>query len=313
MEVVEVTSLISFVATKLSLAAVYEGCSQAYLTADDGTLISVQLFSDDDEIVLEVQRQSGKGETFQANAKKLLQVSKGRDHVMKMSFEDGRPKKSQPFVIPANLVLDDLEDEVEPPSVQADMDTAYRLVSSSQWDTQELGLGLLTLLTDESKSSPSACRIVCKAVLTEERFGDCLEAIVSAPIVRMELEEESTIASYTQVLKKMTLEVLSNALAFLNKESIQVGGWVLDRHEAVIMHLLNNLKEANHMPHEAVLATRCLEHFMILSSEARRYALAANVAQLVKSAKAIGQCTHVMLEMESQRVYSRLLAEGLSV
>jgi len=309
MDVALIHNLVSYMATEMSLAATYKSADQAYLTVEDGTLISVQLFQEDEyNIILEVQRLAGQGETFYHHAAYILQIAKGVDHVREMKFQDFNAPKQPKLEVPSEMMLEPTE---EKEAAESDLSMAAHLLNVGYWDNQELGLQLLALLTDEAKSSPVCCTVASKAILFEDKFAQSLMKLLSVPSKNVDVEDDTLIDSYENVLKKKVLQILSNALLVFSEQKISLeSSWIVDRHEEVVNYLLNYLKEAKFHPHEAVFATRCLERFMLLSEEATRIAVHNNVVKLVSQARNVGECSHALLASESERAYNLLRNAG---
>jgi hypothetical protein len=320
MSIAILTSLISSLAQKLSLACEYESDCQAYLTAEDGTLISVQLFLDeddfgDDSTILEVQKRAGKSETFFFLANKLLQVSKGVEHVENMDLTAGKPHIAAPLLkIPYSMVgvMESSEDE-EMENAQSTLAMAAGLLKSGQSDSKELGLKLLTVLTDSARSSIVSCRVASRAVLSSEQFGSCFQDILDQQFSESDtFYEDDLMSSYNDVLKKEALQVFANALSICVNESLSVdSGWIVAYRPTLVSQLVVIVEQATARPHEAVLAIRCLEGLIILFPEARQQALDLDLGPLVVQAKLIGECTHADLFQESERVFGRMTAAGL--
>jgi len=322
----ELTGCVSYLCQKLSLAAHYESACKAFLTASDGTLISIQLFQDVDDFdgtrstIFEVQRRSGKAETFFFHANKLLQVAKGVDHIMSMSMTDGRPKvKVPPIMIPEALkhvcMLDEAEERA---NVASELNMAVDLLRKDRLDANELGLELLCMITDETKSTINVCCIASKIIVTGVSddgqtfdFGQLMKCVL-APSCRSMNYEDDLIETYTDGLKMRSLRVLSNAFkhfAEFGMTCVSNNG-VFMHTSQLVSELLKLVRTAEHRPHEAVLATQCLEGLMVVSPEAKELALSMNVMQAVQEAESIGQCSHAILASESERVFTRLSNAG---
>lgn len=321
MNVQTLTALISSLAQRLSLAHDYESNSQAYLTAEDGTLLSVQLFQDVDEqfgdssTILEVQRRAGKAETFFYLANKILQVSKGVEHVENMDLTIGKPRLFSPKLeIPPDL-LDVMQssDEEKMEDARSTLNMALGLLKSDHSDSQELGLKLLNVLTDAAKSSAVSCKLACEAILSSGDFGRLLQEFLYADFTSSSSHyEDDLMSSYSDVLKKETLHILANALSVCVNESVKLEfGWIIPSRRKFVTNLVRVVEQSNMRPHEAVLSIRCLEGMLLLFPETREHALDLDLAQVIMRAKIVGECSHANLFVESERVVVRMAEAGL--
>jgi hypothetical protein len=322
MNVQVVVALISNLAQRLSLACDYESDHQAYLTADDGTLVSIQLFLDEDELgddstILEVQRRSGKSQTFFYIANKMLQVSKGIEHVEQMDVSVGKPvgRSIPPLKIPDDLVevLKSSEEE-EMENARSTLDMASNLLRSELSDSQELGLKLLEVLTDASRSTVVSCRLASKAVLTSNDFGYLMRDFLYKDFTdSLTYYEDDLVSSHSDVLKKAVLQILANALSVCVNEglSLKEGAWLDGSKQTLISKLVGIVEVANTRPHEALIAMRCLEGMLLLFPETRSQAIDLDLPRVVLQAKLVGECSHANLYMESERVVGRMTEAGL--
>jgi len=324
----DITSCISFLCQKMRLAAHYESSCQAFLTASDGTQLSVQLFLEKDDFdedsestIVEVQRRYGKSETFYFHANKLLQVAKGVVHVTKMSVTEGKPQtRIPPMVLPKELMeICAVSEAEERANVVAELNMAVALLEKDRLDANELGLELLCMLTDTTKSSNTVCLMASKIIVagrSEERDMLDFSALMKCALSKSSLSnnfEDDLIETYSDGLKTQALQVLSNAFRVCVGQKVAVSSEavIFCKTSQLVSELLSLVRAAERRPHEAVLATQCLEGLMVLSMEARTLALSMNVVQAVQEAQLVGQCSHAILASESERVFTRLSNEGL--
>jgi hypothetical protein len=255
----------------------------------DGVTFTTRLFSLDDKVVVELQRQQGCCYLFHQTAKTVLRAAKGMP-----------PMKRRTYSIPPSVPKCDNEEEKE--CLENGLEIACGLLKKDRLDANRLAMESLTQLS----SSPKCRCLVAKAILC----GPLLETLVSlieswticasdavAEEDKGEMEEQHCAAMH-----RLAIAVLANCLSTLEAEG-ELESVLQQRREqlcssSLLMALVEELRRAEQRPHDAAEAARALQVLVKNCSECKPRLVDCDCLKATSIAYDTGASSHAKLERE---------------
>mmetsp|Transcript_15922 Transcript_15922/g.44628 ORF Transcript_15922/g.44628 Transcript_15922/m.44628 type:complete len:410 (-) Transcript_15922:384-1613(-) len=191
-------------------------------------------------IIVEVQRRLGTSISFHQHVKAILDAAEGKDTT---------PPTQSMNVLPMVYDEEEEDDYVPPPtSKSSSLVMISKILSFSAQEDQVLGMQTLSSLVDPAKMGPQTARAVGHELMrdTSEVGAKVLQYILSRPQADDEVAMNLRITS---------LGVLSHAL----KSTGKVPEFVRSELRTT---LLRDLREAEKQPRAALMAAKCMEHFV---------------------------------------------------
>lgn len=252
---------------------------------------------DDDEggVLVELQRVSGDYLSFMYDCRAILDAAEGKDVIMDNQDDNKAlylelPVSEMSFACNDDIILrHDLKAQDEEDIINI----TSELLSSPQSDSNMLGMESLVSLVDVNMTTKSTAVLASKRlVCNSHESGDgpfSLHNYVMSLIIYEDdhendddddssLEEDATcpikvslsgsIAEHTRRLRTHALSSLSNALELLVAENILCDTISASRKwyaSVLIPRLINIVKCASTIPHESMLAARCLTSLAVCS------------------------------------------------
>lgn len=235
-------------------------------------------------MVVEVQRQCGCSYQFREAARAVLRSAKGVTAVP--------PKRS--FPLPASIPRETPEQQQE--RAESGVQIALEQLCSKKLDSQLIGM--------ESLEHIARSGSVSKKVLE----GSCLEKVLAAAQedsanARSDMEEQ-----HMAVMKRRAMTVLANALCSLAQAGeldnfLQCCSEL--KSESFVCCLVDTLRDASKVPHEAAQAARCMQHLMA-AKEVETILVEMSAIAVVSDACHSGACHSALLEQESKKLKLQL-------
>ena len=258
--------------------------------------LSIRLFLDEDQVVVEVQRRSGCCFLFHQSAKAILRAAKGM-----------KPQRLPTFTIPEFVLKAEAEVSEQDPTVEA-VEIASGLLKKDRYDAHLLGMESLVQLTKATSTSTKAALAVMDCNVL-----DTILSLVQSWRISQEQVEEVAIdemeKDYFAMIHRNALTVLANCLNALEQtgELSRVissqGRLVADELLAV---LIDELDSAEQRPHDACQACKCLKTLMRSSKATKLRALELGAPKAATSALNEGVCTHLNLEEEARTLQAEI-------
>jgi hypothetical protein len=244
----------------------------------DCVKFAVRLFSDQGNVVVEVQRRGGCSFGFREASRAVLSSVKGAPPM-------ALPKRQ--FTIP--VALPPRSSDVLEECVGDDFEIAMNMLRSEGFDSKMLALDSLEQMTKSCGSIQVAAKLVLGC--------ECVERLVDL------LEEQDD----ANVSTRKVLAIVANACAALNTVDLEE---ILSTSEhlktaSFLSCLLSSMKEASERPHDAYQAARCLKSLLI-SKDVENAIAQMSCIEVVELACSAGCNCHHALEQESQKLMTQL-------
>jgi hypothetical protein len=198
------------------------------------------------------------------------------------------------------------EGEMEPALITTDeeppLELCRRLLSSQQWCERRLGLESLVILTDQSKTIPSAVREASSAVLFDSNCQRFLKGYLSMPA-----SDGTDHYGYASGNYVLALQIIAQSLQCFNIASRKRVASSENRlfWQPVLAALSNNIQNAASRPLEACLSVQCLEELNDIP-QALSPIDANNLDERLHNAHQFGIQHNASLETETKRLICRL-------
>jgi hypothetical protein len=251
------------------------------------------MWSDKDQVVVEIQRGCGCSFLFCQASKAILRAAKGST----------APKPLGCFKIPDCVPQQSLS-ECEK-LIEDDLEIACQLLKNDRFDTHMLGMESLAHLTNATKCGSFAAR----CILSGDFLSTLLCLVESFRMHQRSTKDETTLSEMEEehfsIMHRHALTVLGNCLAAL-EESGELEQVLAQRKELLSESLLESLVhevgQANTRPHDACQAVRCLQCLVRSSSELKVLACQLGAPKALDSAFREGASRHCTLEQESRKL-----------
>eukprot|EP00934_Nitzschia_sp_Nitz4_P007585 Nitzschia sp. Nitz4//scaffold3_size479765//214112//215309//NITZ4_000090-RA/size479765-augustus-gene-1.566-mRNA-1//1//CDS//3329550728//7575//frame0 len=269
-----------------SIAAHADADDKNLLLAEtnDAVKLAIRLFADQGKIVVEVQRKCGCSYQFREAARSLLRSAKGGNV----------PTRKRSFPIPTSLPK--LSTEAKQQRVECGLEVAKQQLESTMVDSQLFGMESLEQLTKCEGRCSAAQRIL------KEPFVHKVLHSAQADVA------DASGMDHSRLMKRRALSVLANALCALSEEN-QLESVLSStpdlKSSALVASLVNALKEAAAMPHEATQAARCIHNLMI-AQEVEGMLMEMDALEVVCKACGTGACQSAFLESECQALRQKM-------
>ena len=172
-------------------------------------------------------------------------------------------------------------------------------LSSELLDSKLIGMESLEQITRCEASG-----YVSKKILE----GSCLETVLAAAQEDLSNADTQVDEQHISIMRRRAITVLANALCAL-AQSGELEVFLQDcstlKSESFIVNLLETLREASSLPHEATQAARCMQYLMT-SKDVQNFLFTMSVTSVVSEACTIGACRSSLLENESKRLKVQL-------
>ena len=241
------------------------------------------MFLDSGKIVVEVQRKCGCSYRFRETARTVLRSAKG------VTSERARPVMAIPSSIPLESPIQQQQ------RAESALEVAMQQLCSDRLDSQLIGMETLEQITQ------SASRFCVSNKVLE---GECLAKVLAAAQddagnAGSEFEEQ-----HISIMKRRAMTVVANALSAL-AESGRLDSLLSEcrelKSESFICSLVDTLREASTLPHDATQAARCIRH-LLTSKEVEAVLIEMSVDSVVSDACRSGACRSALLEQESKKL-----------
>jgi len=255
----EVASRVADCLRQESIAATYNN-SEALVEAEtkEHVQFAVRLWSDKDQVLVEIQRTAGCCFLFHQSAKAVLRAAKGL-------------RKQQPqisFTIP-DCVPQETEEESKQ-CTQEGLEIALDLLKKDRLDAHMLAIESLVYLTKATKNRSFAAHcILCG------EFRSTILCLVesfrmhkSTSVALSQMEEE-----HLTIMHRNALTVLANCLVALEHsgELLHVLGQQEEfRSNTLLATLVDEVGSAEQRPHDACQAARCLQSLFRASDDTKQ-------------------------------------------
>ncbi|KAL7463712.1 LOW QUALITY PROTEIN: hypothetical protein ACHAXS_004072 [Conticribra weissflogii] len=278
----------------------------------------VRLFSEQEGILVEVQKIYGDSMSFVRDSRAILDAAEGKA-VSKPDEEKplflSLPVSQMEFVKDAALPALTFEEESESVNI------ASELLASHRSDSNMLGMESLAILTDPLKSLRSSAVLAAKRVLCPEDVGNNtfnLHNYVMSLIIydngsteAAALEGTSMEDHYTR-LRNLALCSVANATALLLEEtslwtSIRSSrSWYTN---VLVPSLVRDITMAEECPHDACYASRCLTS---LASVSESNVFASKIRDVggmmaLKNAQGVGMRDFALLAQDAGKCHQTIL------
>lgn len=223
-------------------------------------------------IIVEVQRRFGTSLEFLNDTKAILDAAEGKALPL--------PPASDTSRVALPEVSDDEEDDgIRPPSGASTLIMVSKMMSLSGFDSQYLGLQVLSSLVDPERMCPKTSRSVALELLKADNE-------VGNKVLMYILSRKTDESSMT--LRVMCLGILANSM----KASSLVPAFLRKPLRPV---LLEDLKDSEAHPNTALYAARCLEYYIRGDQDSTELNEAFEVALRV------GEARHNCLRQQAER------------
>jgi hypothetical protein len=254
--------------------------------------LSIRLFSDAEQVVVEVQRRSGCCFLFHQAAKAILRSAKG----MKL--------QQQPtFSVPDCVKAQANEVSQQPDPTEEAVEIASSMLKKERYDCHLLGMESLVQLTKAtSTSSKAALALVHGNVL------DTILSLIQSWRMTQDEQEQQVITDemeqdYFAMMHRNALTVLANCLNALEQTgelSQVIGSQERLVADELLSVLIDELASAEERPHDACQACKCLKTLLRSSQATKLRVLELGAPKAATSALNEGVCTHLCLEQEAR-------------
>lgn len=292
----EVASRISDVLRQRSIEARYEnGKAKVKCTTLEGVDFRVRLYRGrgryNHGIIVEVQRRFGTSLVFHNDTQSILDGARGEVPA------PPSPLATSGSILPEVSEGDDEDfDEAYPvPNVQSSLGMVTKIMKLSGFDSQNLGLQMLSPLVDSERLSLSTARAVATTLFEQEsEVGDKVFDYVvknsNRPRTRGHgaFDDDEDDDDSVKILRNASLCILSNAIKAYGK----VPEYLRD---SLRPALLRDLRDAEDHPNTAFLSAKCLEYFIAED----HYKTELNNA--FEFARQVGEARHANLMHQAQK------------
>jgi len=217
------------------------------------------------------------------------------------------PVSEMAFAKSASLPEISTQDEVDT------VKTTATLLSSQQSDTNMLGMELLVVQTDALKTLKSTALLAARRVLCPEdeanKDFNLHNYVMSLLIYGNEhppsYPEDSALEDHSMKLRNLAISAVANALSLFATENKLLHTISENREWYVsvfIPCLLQDLSLAEHRPHDACYASRCLATLAKESGEFASKIEGGHVA--IAKAQEVGKNEFAMLELDAKTLLS---------
>jgi len=252
---------------------------------------TIRLWSDKDQVVVEVQRGAGCCFLFCQASKAILRAAKG----------SSAPKAMRRFTIPGCVPQESVEERKQ--LIEDDLEIASSLLKKDRLDAHMLGMESLCYLSNATK----CCSFAAKSILGGECFSTLLCLVQS---FRMhEASRDETLSDMEEkhfaMMHRHALTVLANCLVALEESGELEQVLSLQKEllsESLLQCLVEEVAQATTRPHDACQAVRCLQSLVRASSELKTLACHLGASKALDSAHREGVCRHATLEQESGKL-----------
>jgi len=265
----EVASRISDVLRDRSIEAQYEnGKAKVKCTTAEGVDFRIRLYRGrgryNHGIIVEVQRRFGTSLVFHSDTQAILSGARGEVPA------PPEPQLSRGNALPEVSESDDDIDvncdvAYQVPSAESSLFMVEKMMKLSGFDSQYLGLQMLSPLVDSERLTLSTAKAVASKLFDQDcQVGEKVldyvinneKKLTSRTTKRGALDEDDEDDNdSSMILRNASLNILANATKACGKVPEY-------RREALRTALLRDLNHAEEHPNTAFLATKCLEFFI---------------------------------------------------
>lgn len=301
----EVASRISDVLRERSIEAQYEnGKAKVKCTTAEGVDFRIRLYRGRGKynhgIIVEVQRRFGTSFVFHSDTQAILDGARGEV-----------PAPPQPSLSRGNVLPEvsdgdednsaDCEVSYQVPSAESSLAMVAKMMNLSGFDSQHLGLQMLSPLVDSERLTLSTAKSVASRLFEQDcEVGEkVIDYVInnnkkprSRVTKRGALDDDDEDESDSlKILRNASLSILANATRACGKVPES-------RRDPLRTALLRDLKYADEHPNTAFLAAKCLEFFIQEDCDNRELKTA------FQSAYNVGEARHANLMHQARKCMS---------
>jgi hypothetical protein len=254
---------------------------------------TIRLWSDKEQVVVEIQRGSGCSFLFCQASKAILRAAKG----------SCAPKPVRCFKIPDCVPQQSLSECQK--LIEDDLEIACQLLKNDRFDTHLLGMESLVHLTNATKCGSFAAQ----CIISGDFLSTLLCLVESFRMHERSTRDETTLSvmeeEHFSMMHRHALTVLANCLASL-EESGELEQVLAQRKEllseSLLELLVHEVSQSNTRPHDACQAVRCMQCLVRASSQLKALACQLGAPKALDSAHREGASRHCTLEQESRKL-----------
>lgn len=278
-------------------------------------------------ILVEVQRLCGDYVSFMKDCRALLNAAEGKAIEECSDSHDDQPLylrlpvSEMAFVKTVSLPPVTHEEEAESLNVTSE------LLSSRQSDSNMLGMESLAIQTDPVKTLKSTAMLASRRILCPTDVGNVsfnMHNYVMSLLIygnedaaSSEDEPEDTTTTITALedhsskLRNLAMSSLHNALSLFASERLLLPA-ISDNEEwyasVLIPKLLHDLRSAEHNPHDACYASRCLSTLAECSGEFASRMNEGGAVDILKTAEEVGSREFALLARDAGSCRQKMLS-----
>lgn len=266
-----------------------------------------------DSFIVELHCLSSSSFGFRGEIRTILESAKGA-HRRQTPV---KRRKSVPWVVP-EILKDHLEIDQHEVGSSA-LEEAASLLNKDRHDANELGIESMMLLTDRTTTLELIALMTAEAVVYgNDAHGDLQSKIYNLVACGKMydhkdcLDDDIICEAHHSRMRRGALTVLHHSLDTIsrlttgNEHALSDSIWC---RESLCLALLQDLKDASSKPHDAHLATKCLNSMMKFCDQFRELVKGIyGVHGILERALNIGRSCHALLCEESAHVIKTLQA-----
>ena len=239
---------------------------------------TVQLFEDNGETVVEIQRRSGCCFGFRSISRSILQAA-----------QDIAPAPKRAYNLPKAIV----EKEQHESNCNEALGLAEDLLKKERLDAQELGMHSLLQMTRD-RVCPDATSALLKGSAAKTVLS-FLQSNNNANAGNNDDDDDETLNEHQHRMRGFALTILANCFE-AEAGKMDLDGFATD---ALVQRIITELNEADRKPHNATQAARALTTLLKGSELARQKAGRLNASAAIHYAQTEGVSRHALLEREA--------------
>jgi len=284
----EVASRISSILRERSIEATYDnGKAKVKCTTTEGVDFRIRLYRGrgryNHGIIVEVQRRFGTSFVFHQDTQAILDGARGEVVPPKPLLKSGNHLPS----VSNDDDNEDSEDSYSVPNGESSLMMISKIMKLNGYDSQHLGLQMLSPLVDSERLSSSTARAVASRLFEPDcevgrKVFDYIVTKNTKTKSRVRkrglFDEDEDDCDSSRILRNMSLGILANATKVCGTVPQAV-------REALRPVLLHDLHDAGKQPNTAFLAARCLEGFIQEDHDQKELGNAFQVAHEVGKAQ----------------------------
>lgn len=319
-----ISSRISDVLRSRSIEASYDSVrAKVKCVTGEGVQFNVRLYRsrndayDGKGIIVEVQRRFGTSLTFQNDVQAILNGAQGKKMTPSAIASNTLP------CVPLEEEDEDANDSGSTPTTEA-LATVSKMMSHPGFDSQYLGLQILSSLVDAKKLSSSSTTprdVSEKLFQPNDEVGEKVYEYIVNDNKKKEQEKEPSPSLFfdddsdeedgdydddnSEVLRNLSLSVLSDSLRALGgsvPDSLRLGS----RGSKLRSILLQDIQESEKHPNTAVLSASCMEHFL-RDTDILNQADSSKLREAFEIAEQVGESKHVNLMRSGRNCLAALV------